>query len=229
MSQINKEAINNLEQYSGNIHVFRRTEASILHIQSEEEAWERAAISSFKVAKACLEIEEIPNSIFNFQQTIEKIAKTLLYSSSLYNNPEKGRHNPHILFEELFLVNYVEERDEFGYEMCSKCKHIAENTHSFTDRIHAFKDIFNNINEFFDEFQCENMSLANTFYYQYSTMALCYLFINTEQNARYPEKGENGKLVIPTDLYPIELKIPLQEIAIIIERVIRCMDHPLHL
>lgn len=229
MKQISKEAINNLRQYSGNVHVFRRAIDSTLQILDEEEAWEEAAKSSFRVAKICLEIEEIPNSIFNFQQTIEKIAKTLLYSSSLYDNPEKGRHQPHILFEELFLITYVEERDELGYGLCKRCKNAYENNPSFYNRYQAFQEIFNFIQDKYEEYQCSNMSLANTFYYQYATMALCYLFINTEQNARYPEKDENGRLVIPADRYPLGLKKPLQDIALIIERIIRCMDSPLHL
>ena len=60
-------------------------------------------------------------------------------------------------------------------------------------------------------------------------MALCYLFMDTEQNARYPEKDKNGKMVIPTERYPLELKKPLQEITLIIQRVFICMDSPLHL
>ncbi len=219
MKQINKEAINNLEQYSGNIYVFRRTEEAINQIGVEEYALERAAKSSLKVAKLCLEIEEIPNSIFNFQQAVEKIAKTLLYSSSLYDTPRKGQHEPHLLFEDLFLKDYVEERDELGYEMCNRCKCISENNPCFSERIVAFNDIFNSIQEKYEEFLGNNISFANTYYYQYATMVLCYLFINTEQNARYP-KYENGKLVTPSTLYPLRLKKPLSIIAGIIERVI---------
>ena len=229
MKQISKNAISNLEQYCDNIHIFKRTMDTTLQIFDEEEAWEEAAKSSFRVAKICLEIEEIPNSIFNFQQTVEKIAKTLLYSSSLYDQPEKGRHQPHILFEELYLIDYVEERDELGYEICIRCKKVSENNPSFYKRLQSFREIFSSIQEIFEECQCSNMSLANTFYYQYTTMALCFLFIDTEQNARYPEKDENGKMVIPTERYPLGLKKPLQEIALIIQRVFICMDSPLHL
>lgn len=227
--QISKNAINNLKQYNENILVFRRVSIPKLEIIKEEEAWEQSAKASFKVAKVCLEINEIPNSIFNFQQTVEKLAKTILYSSTLYDYPEKGKHQPHILFVELFLDGYVEEKDEYGSELCMECQMLAEQNISFFDRIQAFQGTFNKIKEHYEEFLCENMSLANTFYYQYATMALCFLFKETEQNARYPSKDERGNVVTPLDLYPLGLKNPLTDITRIIERVFNCMDSPLRL
>lgn len=229
MKQLSNNAINNLEQYSENIYVFSRSHEHALEIIKEEEAWERSAKASFKVARVCLEIDEIPDSIFNFQQTVEKIAKTILYSSTLYDNPEKGKHQPHILFKELFLDGYVDERDEYGYELCKECQMITEQNISFYDRIQNFQRTFLKIKEQYEELLCENISLSNTFYYQYATMVLCFLFKDTEQNARYPGKDETGKVVVPLDLYPQGLKNPLIDITQIIERVFKCMDSPLRL